>query len=327
MAETTIRTNPYPGPVAFQTGDTLYGRRRETRQLLNLLIAERIVLLYSPSGAGKTSLIQAALIPELEREGFRVFRPARVSLEAEEQVSGIANRYIFSLLLSLEAHLPEGAEPLTHSELATVTLSDYLALRAPHGANPIDADQSSEEAKSWDDEWHGDVLIFDQFEEILTVDPTDRDAKHEFFRQVGEALQDRQRWALFALREEFLAGLDPYVRPIPTRFATTFRLELLGPDAARQAMQRPAANHGVTFTDAAADKLINDLRTVQVMEPDGSTHPALGDAIEPVQLQVVCLRLWNGLAPDDARIDAQDVDDFGDVDQALRAYYTETVDK
>ncbi len=328
MTEPNIRTNPYPGPVSFQIGETLYGRPRETRQLLNLLIAERIVLLYSPSGAGKTSLIQAALIPELAREGFRVFRPARVSLGAEEQVSGIANRYIFSLLLSWEAHLPDALAPLPHSDLAAMTLAEYLALRTPHRApapdEPADAPVAEE---PWANEWHGDVLIFDQFEEILTVDPTDRDAKHEFFRQVGEVLQDRQRWALFAMREEFLAGLDPYLRAIPTRFATTFRLELLGPDAARQAMQRPAAAQGVTFTDTAADKLINDLRTVQVMETDGSTHAALGDFVEPVQLQVVCLRLWQGLAANDDEIGVDDVDAFGDVDSALRAYYTETVDR
>ncbi len=60
------RPNPYPGPRAFQHGEALFGRERETAQLLDLLIAERVVLLYAPSGAGKTSLVQAALVPELE---------------------------------------------------------------------------------------------------------------------------------------------------------------------------------------------------------------------------------------------------------------------
>ena len=45
------RTNPYIGPRAFQTGEILYGRDREVEELLDLLIAERIVLLHSPSGA------------------------------------------------------------------------------------------------------------------------------------------------------------------------------------------------------------------------------------------------------------------------------------
>ena len=37
--------NPYPGPRSFRAGETLYGRDREARELVDLLIAERIVLL------------------------------------------------------------------------------------------------------------------------------------------------------------------------------------------------------------------------------------------------------------------------------------------
>ena len=50
----------------------LHGRDAELRDLLDLLIAERIVLLHSPSGAGKSSLVQAGLIPLLAEEGFAV---------------------------------------------------------------------------------------------------------------------------------------------------------------------------------------------------------------------------------------------------------------
>ena len=68
MHTSSYTQNPYVGPRPFQTGETLYGRDREILELLDLLIAERIVLLYSPSGAGKTSLIQAGLLPKLEEE-------------------------------------------------------------------------------------------------------------------------------------------------------------------------------------------------------------------------------------------------------------------
>src|SRR5262245_30805097 len=64
--------NPFVGPRPFEAGERLYGRDHEVRKLLDLLLAERIVLLHSPSGAGKTSLIQAALIPALERVRFEV---------------------------------------------------------------------------------------------------------------------------------------------------------------------------------------------------------------------------------------------------------------
>lgn len=307
-------TNPYPGPRSFQRGERLYGRERETRDLLDLLIAERIVLLYSPSGAGKTSLVQAALIPELEREGFRVFPPMRAGLPVDGPVRG-AQRYTLSLLQTLEEARPADRQrPL--SELAGLSLAGYLAGNQP----PPDG------------QWHGDVLIFDQFEEVLTVDPSDRTGKLAFFEQVGEALRDRNRWALFVMREEFIASLDPYLRPIPTRFdkGRRFRLDLLGPAAARQAMQQPALAAGVEFSDAAAARLADDLRTVRVQtltHGEGASSgvaTALGNVVEPVQLQVVCRRLWDRLRPGDTVIDVDDVEDVGDVDTALRGYYADT---
>src|SRR3990172_1222192 len=78
------RPNPYVGPRAFETGEQLHGREREARELLLFLISQRIVLLHSPSGAGKTSLIQAGLIPRLRDEGFYVLPVARVNLEPPE---------------------------------------------------------------------------------------------------------------------------------------------------------------------------------------------------------------------------------------------------
>ena len=255
------------------------------------------MLLSSPSGAGKTSLVQAALIPELVREGFRVLPTMRPGLLAEDvaQLGKLRfNRYVLSLLLSLERELPE-AEQTPLAELADASLADYLE-RFPGATG---------------DEWHGDVLIFDQFEEILTVDPTDRETKRAFFEQVGQALRDRNRWALFSMREEYVAALDPYLRPIPARFdkGRRYHLDLLGPDAAREAMQGPAADQRppVAFTDAAARRLVDDLRRAQVQQPDGTMSVTLGQYIEPVQLQVVCRQLWERLAPDDVEIDMDDV--------------------
>jgi WD40 repeat protein len=303
------RLNPYVGPRSFKMGEKLYGRDREALDLLDLLIAERIVLLYSPSGAGKSSLLQAELLPRLVEEGFHVLPPIRVSMEPPSLGEGItvANRYIFSALLSLEEGLaPNQQIPL--AELATMELDTYLRRRP----RPHDAPDS-------------DVVLFDQFEEILTVDPSNQAAKIAFFAQIGAALRDRGRWALFAMREDYVAGLDPYLRPIPTRFKTTFRLDLLGEAAARLAVQAPARAAGVDFTDAAAKKLVDDLRRVRVQQAEGHTEEQIGLHVEPVQLQVVCHRLWNGMAPDDDQVDEQDVAAVGDVDSALAGYYEDRV--
>lgn len=297
-------TNPYVGPRSFRKNEPLYGRDRETRDLLDLLVAERVVLLYSPSGAGKSSLLNAALIPALEADGFGVLPIIRVHLDTPAGVPGLRphNRYIFSALLSLEANLPEDRQ-LPLSVLAGMTLDAYLKhLSEPAENNDV-------------------VLIFDQFEEVLTLDISDQEEKNGFFEQVGQALRNRRRWALFSMREDFVASLDPYLRPIPTRFATTFRLDLLTAEGAQEAIQRPAQALGVEFTTAAAEQLINDLRTTRIQRPDGATEERLGPYVEPVQLQVVCYRLWEQLPPRTSRITPEHLKTAGDVDSALADYY------
>src|SRR5690349_13925102 len=169
--------NPYVGPRSFKTGEKMYGRDRELRDLLDLVIAERIVLLYSPSGAGKSSLIQAALLPALAREGFAVLPIIRVHLEAapEGQPSATTNPYLLNTLLSLEEELSPD-QRLPPAELSALSLDAYLThrTRLQPGGNP--------------------VLIFDQFEEILATDPVNRQVKQQFFDQVGVALRDQGRW-------------------------------------------------------------------------------------------------------------------------------------
>jgi hypothetical protein len=203
MTPPAERHNPYVGPRSFKIGELLYGRDREKRDLLDLLIAQRIVLLHSPSGAGKSSLINAGLIQNLQEERFRVLPVARVHLDprtalgAEQlaavssQTGGSFNRYVFSVLLSFEENLPpEQRRPL--DELACSNLEDYLTC-CPRG----------------EDEPEDIVLIFDQFEEIITASPTDREGKRAFFTELGQVLQDRRRWALFAMREDYMPTLDP----------------------------------------------------------------------------------------------------------------------
>ena len=82
------RPNPYVGPRAFQTGEVLYGRDGDILNLYYLLLAERVVLLFSPSGAGKSSLIQAGLIPRL-KEKFSFIPIIRVNQEPPESLSKI----------------------------------------------------------------------------------------------------------------------------------------------------------------------------------------------------------------------------------------------
>lgn len=314
------RSSPYVGPRAFERGERLFGRDQELARLVDLVIAERIVLLYSPSGAGKTSLLRAGLAPELEREGFRVLPEIRVTAELAAIGDGVrpCNRYLMSTLLSLEKSVPEDRQQDLDA-LAQMTLVDYL--RGRSGERGREGTGSPTGDSGAPDE--SEVLILDQFEELLMAD-TDQDAKTSFMAELGAALRDRRRWAIIAMREDFVARLDPFLRLLPTRLRTTFRLDLLHEDAARAAIQGPAREAGVDFSDAAAQMLVDDLRRIRVPGSGGSTE-VLAPYIEPVQLQVVCERLWERPRPDPQQITVADVEDVEDVDRALACYYTDKV--
>lgn len=309
-------TVPYVGPRPFtfedaRDGVELYGRERDVEHLVDLLISKRIVLLHSPSGAGKTSLIQAKLITTLDAENFHVLPVVRVGPEPHIEGMSLAdlrgaNRYVLSTLQCLELALPE--EQRAHGrDLLGQTLPEWFDRHFENDATRFP------------------FLIFDQFEEVLTADPTDRDAKLAFFDQLGTTLRNRGRWALFAMREDFVAALDPYVQEVPTRLADRYRLDLLDDAGALEAITRPAEKAGVPFTESAARELVDELRLTQVQRPDGSTDTVKGLYVEPVQLQVVCYTLWQRLPAEIAQITSEHVRQFGDVNQALSAFYERTL--
>jgi WD40 repeat protein len=303
LVEGKAGPNPFVGPRPFELGERLYGREREIGELHFRLNAERIVLFHSPSGAGKSSLVQAGLLPLLARS-FDVWGPTRVN--AEPAVAGV-NRHALSAVQGLEEGVPKALRRPVEA-LAGQSLAAYFEKRPRRRSAPPNV-----------------LWIFDQFEEVLTVDPLAVEAKHEFFDQLGELLRNPRVWALFALREDYLAPLDPYAPQVPTHLKNRFRIDLLGLDAAREAMVEPAREGGRAFP--AVGELVTDLATMKVQQADGTFMDETGQHVEPVQLQVVCRRLWDAMPEDDLSIDAEDLKRFGDVTQALAAYYADAVSR
>jgi len=306
----TSRPNPYVGPRSYKKGEKLYGREQETSELLDLLISERIVMLYSPSGAGKSSLLNACIVPGLESNGFRVFHSIRINHEPPPGAENDENfnRYVYSALVSMEENVA-AKQRLSANELASLSLPAYIEnLRQRLAQFPDEEERSL-------------ALLFDQGEEIITIDPTNRQDKQNFFNQLGQTLRDRSLWCLFSLREDYVARLDSYIKPVPTGFASRYRLRLLQAPFALACVQKPAQEHGVEFTDEAAQKLIDDLRMMRVQNSEGQAEEQPGLYVEPVQMQVVCRRLWMELDNNAEKITSQDLQDFGDVDKALGDYY------
>jgi hypothetical protein len=103
-------------------------------------------------------------------------------------------------------------------------------------------------------------------------------------------------------------------------------MERLKREAALQAIQQPAAQAGRPFAEGVAEALVDNLRRTQPGQTIPNLQsPELGTYIEPVHLQIVCHQLWTNLPPDRTTILAEDVQEFGDVDQALTGFYEATL--
>lgn len=306
-----MRTSPYVGPRPFTRDEVLPAREREILELRRTLISARILLLHSPSGAGKTSLIEAAngLRKAMEDRQFVVYPPIRVHRLPPRELRASVNRYEFSALRSLtedDAMIGEG-------------LAGYLSQRSSSVAVAEDEESAAPERRP------RELLIFDQFEEVLTTDPADVEGRSEFFDRLAAVLDDPFRWALFMIREDFLGALAPWAKRLPTHLSAHYRIDLLRPEAARVAIQGPALAQGVRFADDAMAYLIEELCRTTVQGLDGQTASLAGSWVEPVHLQVVCRRLWSQLAADETEVTLATVQALGDVDASLSAFYSEQV--
>ena len=295
--------NPFVGPRTFQEGDEkyFYGRDREARRLLSLIISEPLVLFYATSGAGKSSLLNTRIIPQLRNRGFTVLPTGRVSGLQPDEAAQFDNVFVYNLLLSLN-------EDLDPSQLTKTTIAGYLQDRRQRLAEQ-------------DQDW---VLIVDQFEEILTTNLDRWSDRRGFFDQIGQAMQlDPHLWVLLTLREDSVSGLDPYARILPGKLQARFYMQRLNAFNALKAIKEPAKKAGREFESEAALELVDNLRRIYVQD---QSDPQLGEFVEPLQLQLVCYQLWENLRESpQANITVEDVDIRGNVDNALGIFYEDVI--
>lgn len=316
--------SPYPGPRTFrpEERDKFYGRDREARDLTALIVSARLVLFYSQSGAGKSSLINTKIIPSLEEEkGFELLPIGRVKGYDGFEVRA-DNIFVYNLLASLH-QLGDAPEALGGMNLAHFL--DNLVCK--------DSRYAYDDRYEWpvDQELKPRVLIIDQFEEIFTTNNAFWRQRDEFFRQLGEALRlDEHLWIVLAMREDFIASLDPYLHHLADGLRHRFYMQQLRRDDALKAIKNPVAGlrpfDEATAADGigAADLLVKNLLTIRNQGGDGEEREA--EFVEPVQLQAVCYQMWEKLRADPGpTITCQDVEAYADVDTALTSFYEDTV--
>jgi hypothetical protein len=313
--------NPYVGPRTFSRaeGDRFFGREYEARELLSLVISERLVLLYGQSGAGKSSLINARLIPQLQARDFAVLPVGRVSGEIPEGVVRPLNIFAFNLMLSLDQQ--QGSpHRFTH-----LPLTEFLAgLTSDDGETYYYSNEAVAEAGETCESIPY-VLLIDQFEEFITTHPDCWAERDDFFRQVSQAIAaDEHLWIVLSLREDYLAALDPYANLTPNHLRARFQLPRLNCEAALEAITRPAALDGRPYAPGVAETLVDNLCRIRVLGRD-EWQP--GQFIEPVQLQVVCYQLWENVKERPINQISQADLPLNYVSQALRQFYETVIER
>lgn len=267
------RDNPFPGPVALTSDYPIFGRDEEMIDLLGLIEAERVVVLYGLSGCGKSSLLRGrggVCERFSEAPGHQAIGPVEFRLPRNFKGGpGTYERFLLEEILQSQDDDIAGKLP--------DDLDLGLCLRACANRSHC-PDQ---------------LLIIDQFEDIFTRKPFDEPGREAFFSALGEAVEANPRLrVVLALREEYLGQLARYRRHVPRRLTATFRLGLLTRRNACSAILDTAfrAMPSLRLKSRDVEALVDSLSAV----PAAGAEQGLiaGTYIEPLFLQLACRTAW-----------------------------------
>ncbi len=274
-----IAEEPYVGLRPYDIIDQprFCGRDRESRYVSALWRSNRLLVLYGPSGVGKTSLIQAGVIP-LEQKTADVLPVGRVSHGSVFPTAADRNPFTLALLSSW---CPDKSS----AELVNLNVTEFLTRR------PVRTDRYKDPLP---------VLgAIDQFEELAIDFPQRQRYLEEFIDQLANAIkQVPSLRLLISIREDALANLIPRETRLAGRFRARFPVLPLSRDAALEAVTGPLARMGRSFAPDVAEKLVDDLLRTEITDPIGETTTVTEDSVDPMRLQVACTTLWRAL-PDE----------------------------
>jgi len=333
-------TEPYIGPRSFELKkedqERFFGRDKEVDEIISLIYSHKIVLIYAPSGAGKSSIFNGKIIPDLEKEGFKVIPITRVGIsstikalneslnKSNNEVLYPPNLYIVNAIQSILANSNPHQKFLEQIP-KEMTLSKFLEKNYPPDRNPRRKIIPQ-------------LLIFDQFEELFNYYPEKwQEQQQNFFSQITEALNNNPLLRIvLIIREDYIAQLDPFKEFVPEKLRPRYRLERLSEKAALLAIKKPLEKALSTSQlkeyTVEIQNIIEELLKVRV-ETFGKnikeTKEAKGSYIEPIHLQVVCQRWWKErivFKKDNDKFQNKK-EDFADVDKALEDFYEDAINE
>lgn len=329
----------YPGIQPFTQKDNklFFGRSEELLQLADGIDVNNLVVLYGRSGYGKSSLINAGLIPKVDRkDGYKTI-PLRFGTWRHEQDISLHSALKKRLYQELGDTPPMFRDLTNSDDLSIWQLMKSLAFKARNSRNGI-------------------LLILDQFEEAFTY-PKDQVKLLE--KTISELLIDRMDLnfhdtyqsniknnpsffddhkdeveflerpipikILIGIRSDKLSLLDRFSKSIPTILKNNYQLKPLGWEQAKAAIELPAEKTDKTagfespsfsYTSEALFEILDFLSKY-------GTKP-----IESFLLQIICQRIENLVIHKSSFSDEEieiDLIDIGDLEAVVSGYYRNIV--
>ncbi len=310
----------YPGAQPFKTEEAhvFYGRDEHTVLLHRLVKLEPLVLLYAKSGMGKSSLINAGLIPAVDAEGefealsirFQAWTPGKAEMPAD---------------ITRHAIAPEGA---------TTTFLDKLIPDEPVLWHHLKEAQIQGRRKL--------LLIFDQFEELFTYpEAVVRAFKYDLAEALYAKIPQRYRDALekqieddklqlddhelavlqtppelrvlMAIRSDRMSLLNSLTDFLPTVLKNCYELPPLSVEAAERAILEPAHSQSPGFVSPPFDFAPDAVQKIIGFLTENET-----ERVESTQLQIICQSVERKITKAGQVVRAEEL---GDLNAVIENYY------
>jgi len=326
---------PYKRLGFYTAADTpLFAGRGDDTLRCAALLAEwrtRLLLLHGATASGKSSFLRAGLIPHLESAGAGIAfartpeadqAPVLFVRATAEPLAKLADAVYRFAARAVTVSTPAGPATLRlHDALPASEGEDAAAFRRRFGGDPEGLLEVLEKLGRIVPETL--VLIIDQGEEVLTVDPTAEGEQRRrlFFDFLSEFVQARfDLKLLVALRTEYFGRfVSAARRGFRGAGIAEYYLDELSDAQVVEAILRPTAEEAVgalgaprdfyrfTFDDGVAEQIVQELGRA------GGKLPAL---------QIVCSTLYDTARsrPQPWRVTLSDLREQGGVEGAIEKF-------
>lgn len=173
-------------PYTLQDRDFFFGREEEINRLYEMVFSTNLLLVYGPSGAGKTSLLQCGLASRFQDTDW------------------------FDIHVRWRGNINSSMQQELHK----------------HAISPLSSEMSVGECVQsiYLDRFKPIFLIFDQFEELYILG--NQEERNIFIDSIAELLQLKIPFKIiFSMREEYIARLFDFEQKVPHLFENRLRIE------------------------------------------------------------------------------------------------------